>query len=111
MSGQAHLVLVIDDEELIVSVLTELLQRNGYRVISARDGKQGLHLAQETRPDIILCDVMMPEVDGLAVRRQLSSGAVLRDRAASRTLHGGCRYGLHSDACRDATRESINKSN
>jgi len=63
--------MVVDDERSIIDLLTYNLQRNGYRVVAARDGGQALRLAQIERPDLIILDLMLPGVDGLDVCREL----------------------------------------
>lgn len=64
-------VLLIEDNFEIRENTTELLELEGYAVLEATNGKLGLELAKEKHPDIILCDVMMPEMDGYEVLTQL----------------------------------------
>ena len=64
------LLLVIDDNEDI-RCLISVLMKDEYNVIGARDGKEGLHLATKYVPDLIICDVMMPVMDGLECCRRL----------------------------------------
>jgi two-component system, sensor histidine kinase and response regulator len=63
--------LVIDDDTSIRDNLTELLDAEGYQVISAADGRVGAQLARQALPDLILCDIMMPELDGYEVLAEL----------------------------------------
>ena len=65
------LVLVVDDEQDIRDLLTFNLQREGYAVMEAADGASGLELAQSRRPSLVLLDIMLPGMDGLAVCREL----------------------------------------
>lgn len=67
----AHSVLLIDDDEDAVQGLALLLRREGYDVLTAYQGAAGLELALRARPEIILLDVMMPELDGFEVCRRL----------------------------------------
>lgn len=60
-------ILVIDDEESIRSLLDTLLIRKGYEVISASNGRKGLEVFRRERPDAVLLDLKMPEMDGLMV--------------------------------------------
>lgn len=60
-------VLVIEDNEDIRENTCELLELEGYKVITAINGNAGIILAKEQLPDIILCDIMMPEADGYEV--------------------------------------------
>lgn len=73
-------ILVIEDEAHTRKVLLNCLQFEGFRAIEADNGKTGLRLAQEHHPDLIVCDIMMPEIDGYDVlsmlRQQLSTLAI-----------------------------------
>jgi two-component system, sensor histidine kinase and response regulator len=66
-------VLVVDDESRNVMLLQDLLEARGYTVWSAADGEQGLALARERVPDVILLDVMMPRLNGFDVCRKLKA--------------------------------------
>lgn len=66
-------ILVIDDEITIVEVLSMFLQGEGYKVETALNGQEGLDSLTRVRPDLILCDVMMPGVDGREVCRRLQA--------------------------------------
>lgn len=57
-------ILVIDDEDNLRHMLSAMLSRQGYRIDTAADGRQGLQLASQTVYDFILCDIRMPELDG-----------------------------------------------
>lgn len=65
------LVLVVDDERHIVALLTELLEDEGYHVMSAYDGVDALELVRAHAPDLVLADIMMPRLDGLALLSSL----------------------------------------
>lgn len=67
----ARKILVVDDETRLVDVLKAYLERDGYKVISAYDGKQALFQARREKPDLVILDLMLPEVDGLEVCRTL----------------------------------------
>lgn len=60
-------VLVIEDNEQNLYLITFILEHHGYEVIQARDGKAGIQIAKEARPDLILLDIQLPEMDGYAV--------------------------------------------
>jgi len=64
-------VLIVDDEKAIVDILDFNLQREGYNTHKAYDGREGLRLAKEAKPDLILLDVMLPYMDGFEVCRAL----------------------------------------
>ena len=71
MSDAAARILVVDDVPENVRLLEAVLEANGYDVVSASDGRGALELASSAAPDLVLLDVMMPELDGHAVCRQL----------------------------------------
>lgn len=64
-------VLVVDDEPTIAEVVSRYLERAGYDVRSAGDGAQALRLVAESRPDLVVLDVMLPGLNGLEVMRRL----------------------------------------
>jgi DNA-binding response OmpR family regulator len=66
-------ILVVDDDPVIQKLLTVNFEMEGYRVITAGDGEDGLQRIAEVRPDIVLLDVMMPRMDGVEVVRRLKS--------------------------------------
>ncbi|HEY7453764.1 MAG TPA: response regulator [Thermoleophilaceae bacterium] len=66
-------ILVADDTPANVRMLEMRLHHHGYEVVVARDGEEALALARETRPDLILLDIMMPKVDGIEVCRRLKA--------------------------------------
>lgn len=65
-------ILVIEDNLEVRENLEEILELYGYDVETAENGKIGVHKALEKQPDLILCDVMMPELDGFGVLNILS---------------------------------------
>ena len=67
----AEKILVIDDEETTVQLISILLERRGYEVIKAYRAEDGLRKAYRTHPDLVLLDIMMPEMDGWEVCRRL----------------------------------------
>lgn len=71
VSDGAPLILVVDDEPINIQVLRNVLQPNGYAVRSATSGREALQFIDGTLPDLIILDVMMPEMDGLDVARLL----------------------------------------
>ncbi len=66
-------ILVIEDEASVRENILELLDAEGFDAILAENGQKGLHLAQQHDPDLILCDVLMPEMDGYDVLSALRS--------------------------------------
>ena len=64
-------ILIVEDEQNIVDILSFNLSREGYDTLEAYDGKTGLQLALEQNPDLILLDLMLPEMNGFDVCRKL----------------------------------------
>jgi DNA-binding response OmpR family regulator len=75
MDGQADreqpVVLAADDDEDILELIVFRLEHSGYTVLQARDGAEALELAQTSRPDLAVLDVMMPKMDGYELTRRL----------------------------------------
>ena len=69
--GKPRLVLVVDDDEMIRRLVRAVLEADEFEVAEARDGKTALALASETRPAVVVLDVMMPGLDGVEVCRRL----------------------------------------
>jgi CheY-like chemotaxis protein/nitrogen-specific signal transduction histidine kinase len=72
-------VLVVDDDPTVCSLLTKTLTKEGYRVVSARNGIEALAFVREHRPQAITLDVLMPQMDGWGVLKELKADAHLRD--------------------------------
>lgn len=66
-------ILVVDDEQAVRESLRRSLQFNGYDVVQAKDGREALEVIAEEKPDLTILDVMMPQLDGLGVCRELRS--------------------------------------
>ena len=64
-------ILVVDDEPSIVDAVATALRYEGFEVAEARTGREGLALAQSANPDLIVLDVMLPDVDGFEVARRI----------------------------------------
>ncbi len=71
-------ILVVDDEKDVVELLKFLLEKDGYQVTTAFNGKEGLAAATAQKPDLVLLDVMMPEMDGYTVQTQLLDNPATR---------------------------------
>lgn len=71
MTGDQARLLVVDDEPNIRELLTTSLRFAGFEVVAAADGNEAVHLAVETEPDLIVLDVMLPDMDGFTVTRRL----------------------------------------
>jgi two-component system alkaline phosphatase synthesis response regulator PhoP len=71
MTATAAKILLVDDEPDILEILEFNLRKEGFEVVTARNGEEGLALARSFRPDLIVLDIMMPVMDGVEVCRQL----------------------------------------
>ena len=67
------LVLIVDDSPTDVHVMQQALELHGFKTAAAADGGEGLRLARELQPDLILMDIVMPGVNGFQATRELSS--------------------------------------
>lgn len=76
MTEKAH-ILVVDDDPQIVSFLKRGLTYEGYSVETAADGAEALAKARESEPDLIILDVMMPEIDGIEVSKRLRAAGTV----------------------------------
>lgn len=63
-------IMVVDDEKRLVSLVESYLTQQGYRVVSANNGKEALPIASREKPDLIILDIMMPEMDGYEFMRK-----------------------------------------
>lgn len=68
----AH-ILVVDDEPSLLFLFKQFLEDKGYSVATAADGREGMRLIREHKPDLIITDIMMPEMDGLEVVQEIRS--------------------------------------
>jgi len=72
-------ILIVDDELGMVMVIKRFLEKNDYEIVTASDGKEGLAKAQNEKPDLVLLDFMMPDMDGGDVVRALKSDSLTRN--------------------------------
>src|SRR3954454_555577 len=72
-------ILVVDDEPTILEVLSDLLRGEGYEVWQASTGQEGLQIARERRPDLVVLDIMLPDVSGIDVCRRIKADPTLPD--------------------------------
>lgn len=77
--GEAKKILIVDDEADIVESLKFILETEGYECHYAYDGEEGLNLAKEITPDLILLDVMMPKMNGYKISRLLKYDKKYKD--------------------------------
>ncbi|MFT5182077.1 MAG: adenylate cyclase [Alphaproteobacteria bacterium] len=77
--GRGNLVLVIDDDVTVRNLMERHISKDGFEVVTASDGKEGLKLARELNPAVITLDVLMPGADGWEVLRELKADSALAD--------------------------------
>lgn len=70
-------ILIIEDNEQNLYLITFILEKNGYEVFQARDGKEGIEMAGQVDPTLILLDIQLPVMDGYAVARGLRGNPAL----------------------------------
>lgn len=73
------IILIVEDTEAVTMLISDYLKQHGYQVMVARDGYEGIARSAETRPDLILMDVMMPELDGFETTRRIRNNPELAD--------------------------------
>ena len=79
MESKGRKVLIADDEPDILEILKYNLEKEGYSVITAKDGDEALDRAKQTTPDLIVLDMMMPKKSGMEVCEILRAQSVFRD--------------------------------
>ena len=95
-------ILIVEDNEMNMRLFSDLLKTKGYQVFQCPEGKRALQSAKEIRPDLIMMDIQMPEVDGLTATKQIRETpevaktkiigvtAFAMEGDAERILAGGC---------------------
>lgn len=71
MSKKSKKILIVEDEGSLSKILVDKFNNEGFLVLSANNGKKGLALALEAKPDIILLDIVMPQMDGMTMLGKL----------------------------------------
>jgi len=71
MNNQAKKILIIEDDSALRQAVSDKLNREGYKVIEARNGQEGLDKAFTSKPDLILLDIIMPKMQGLEVLEKI----------------------------------------
>ncbi|NEQ35726.1 MAG: hybrid sensor histidine kinase/response regulator [Okeania sp. SIO3I5] len=111
-------ILVIEDEKPILTIITDILEAEDFVVIGAKNGRVGIEKAQQEVPDLILCDVMMPEVDGYGVlkslRKNLATEAIpfifLTAKSTKADLREGMELGADDYLTKPFTRNELMKA-
>jgi CheY-like chemotaxis protein len=90
-------VLLVDDDEEIVESMRTVLESKGYEILVARDGNQGLLLAERESPDLIVLDMMMPKRSGFLVLEQLRRSRPVPVRVVMITANEGSRHRAYAE--------------
>ena len=100
---KSPLILVADDEPIVADTLVQILQAEGFEAISVSDGAAAVRWAREARPDLVICDVIMPTLNGTEAARQINrilpavpvilfSGQAASAALLEKTAAEGCRF-------------------
>ncbi|MFT5719423.1 MAG: DNA-binding response OmpR family regulator/two-component sensor histidine kinase [Oleiphilaceae bacterium] len=115
ISVQGSKVLVVDDTAANIDLLRQILESDGYDVSFATNGKQALEIAAINKPDLILLDIMMPEMDGIETCRQLKSLANVKEipvvfitaKTDRKDVAEGFRMGAVDYICKPVQKEEV----
>ena len=72
-------ILTVDDEDMILQIITDILSTKGYEVVTASNGKEALRKSRKCSPDLIVMDIMMPDLDGPEAVKLLKKDPATRD--------------------------------
>ena len=111
-------ILLIEDDKSILTIITDILEAEDFVVIGATNGRLGIEKAQQEVPDLILCDVMMPEVDGYGVLKLLRENLVteaipfifLTAKSTKADLREGMELGADDYLTKPFTRDELMKA-
>ena len=70
-------ILIVEDNEKNMKLVRDILQHAGHATLEAATGREGLRLAVDARPDLVLMDIQLPDIDGIAVLREIRRNAAL----------------------------------
>jgi two-component system phosphate regulon response regulator PhoB len=103
-------IVIIEDEETLLRMLSEKLTHEGFKVWKALNGEEGMHMIQTKKPDLVLLDVLMPRMDGIHMLREMRSHEWGKDvpviilsnlsddrRVAESMIHGVYDYLIKTD--------------
>jgi DNA-binding response OmpR family regulator len=94
---QAKRILLVDDDQEIVESMRIALESRGYRILVARDGNQGLAMAEREDPDLVILDMMMPKRSGFLVLEKLRRTRNIPTRVIMITANEGSRHKAYAE--------------
>ncbi len=77
--NNTKVILCIEDEQEMIDLIRLILSRRGFEILGANGGKEGLEIIRKTHPDLVLLDLMMPDMDGWEVYQQMKADETTRD--------------------------------
>jgi DNA-binding response OmpR family regulator len=95
--AKKHRVLIVDDDHEIVESVRYALEAGGYQVMVARDGNQGLSMAEREDPDLVILDMMMPKRSGFLVLEKLRRSRPVPLRVIMITANEGSRHKAYAE--------------
>jgi two-component system cell cycle response regulator DivK len=93
MSSEGPLVLIVEDNDKNMKLVRDILRFKGYRTLEATSGREGVRLALAERPDLVLMDVQLPDIDGVAALQELRADPA----AAAMTVVALTAFAMKSD--------------
>jgi len=70
-------ILIVEDNEKNMKLVRDILQHKGHQTLEARTGEEGIRLARENKPDLVLMDIQLPDIDGITALRRIREDAAL----------------------------------
>jgi DNA-binding response OmpR family regulator len=95
--GKSQRVLVVDDDQEIIEAVRYALETKGYNVLIARDGNQGLAMAEREDPDLVILDMMMPKRSGFLVLEKLRRSRPVPLKVIMITANEGSRHKAYAE--------------
>ncbi len=74
-----YTILLVDDDQILIDMYAKKMTNNGYEILSANNGKEGLAMALEKKPDLILSDLVMPDMDGFDFLKKIKSNSEIKN--------------------------------
>mgnify|MGYP000779722717 CR=1 FL=1 len=102
-------IMVVDDDKNICELLRLYLEKEGYQVVIANDGKEAVELNEKEDPELILLDIMLPQLSGMEVLRRLGKDIPQLDQSLCHIIASGMFNGLFEIVIHDMPREQAHR--